>query len=54
MLSARVMVAAGFQVVALDLPITHNVLKLSGMDGIQEWMLKAISQMFLEFMATGL
>lgn len=43
--------AAGLQVVALDLPITHTVLKPSEGDGIQEWMLKAISQMFLEFMA---
>jgi DNA invertase Pin-like site-specific DNA recombinase len=43
--------AAGLQVVALDLPITHAVLKPTGDDGIQEWMLKAISQMFLEFMA---
>ena len=43
--------AAGLQVVALDLPITHAVLKPTDDDGIQEWMLKAISQMFLEFMA---
>ncbi|MFK4136011.1 recombinase family protein [Pseudomonas luteola] len=43
---------AGLQVVALDVPLTHTALKpAAGEEGIQGWMLRALSQMFLEFMA---
>lgn len=44
---------AGLQVVSLDLPLTHSLLRpaTAGSDGLQEWMTRALSQMFLEFMA---
>jgi len=44
---------AGLQVVSLDLPLTHALLRpaAAGGDSAQEWMTRAVSQMFLEFMA---
>lgn len=44
---------AGLQVVSLDLPLTHALIRpaAAGGDGLQEWMTRALSQMFLEFMA---
>lgn len=44
---------AGLQVVSLDLPLTHSLLRpaAAGGDSAQEWMTRAVSQMFLEFMA---
>lgn len=44
---------AGLQVVSLDLPLTHALIQpaAAGGDGLQEWMTRALSQMFLEFMA---
>ncbi|MEB0221352.1 recombinase family protein [Pseudomonas sp. AB12(2023)] len=41
----------GLQLVAADMPITYAALKPSTSDPMQAWMLKAIAQMFLEFMA---
>ncbi|WP_426944907.1 recombinase family protein [Pseudomonas oryzihabitans] len=43
---------AGLQVVSLDLPLTHALIRPAtvGGDGLQEWMTRALSQMFLEFM----
>lgn len=44
--------AAGLQVVAVDLPVTHGALKPpSGEGGIEAWLQKAVAQMLLEFMA---
>lgn len=45
--------AAGLQVVAVDLPVTHAVLKPKAGDssGIETWLQKAVAQMLLEFMA---
>ncbi len=44
---------AGLQVVSLDLPLTHVLIRpaAAGGDGLQEWMTRALSQMFLEFKA---
>lgn len=45
---------AGLQVVSLDLPLTHSLLRPAAAaagDSAQEWMTRAVSQMFLEFMA---
>lgn len=43
---------AGLNVVAIDLPLTHSLLNHGGGDQtIQAWMERALSQMFLEFMA---
>lgn len=41
------------EVVSLDLPLTHALLRPAGAcgDSAQEWMTRAVSQMFLEFMA---
>lgn len=43
---------AGLQVVSLDLPLTHSLIRPAtvGDDGLQEWMTRALSQLFLEFM----
>lgn len=44
---------AGLQVVSLDLPLTHLLLRpaAAGDDSAHRWMTRAMSQMFLEFMA---
>lgn len=41
---------AGLQVVSVDLPVTHSVLK-PATEGIEAWLQKAIAQMLVEFMA---
>lgn len=41
---------AGLQVVAIDLPVTHAALK-PGIEGVEGWLLKAMAQMLIEFMA---
>ncbi|SCW89245.1 Site-specific DNA recombinase [Pseudomonas peli] len=43
--------AAGLQVVAVDLPVTHMAMKPGTGEGIEPWLQKAMAQMFLEFMA---
>lgn len=46
-------VQAGLQVGSLDLPLTHSLLRpaVASADSAQEWMTRAVSQMFLELMA---
>lgn len=41
---------AGLQVVAVDLPVTHAVMK-PATEGVEAWLQKAIAQMLIEFMA---
>lgn len=40
----------GLQVVAVDLPVTHSLLKPPA-EGIETWLQKAMAQMLIEFMA---
>lgn len=46
----RQIAGAGLRVVAIDLPVTHKALAPQG-EGIEAWLLDAIAQMLLEFMA---
>lgn len=46
----RQIAQAGLNVVAVDLPVTHAVLKPAS-EGLEAWLQKAIAQMLVEFMA---
>ena len=48
---ARQISAAGLQVVAVDLPVTHMAMRPASGEGIEAWLHQALAKMFLEFMA---
>ncbi|MNC59233.1 hypothetical protein D3C75_1090290 [compost metagenome] len=42
---------AGLQVVAVDLPVTHAVMK-PATEGVEAWLQKAIAQILIQFVAS--
>lgn len=48
---ARQISAAGLQVVAVDLPVSHMAMQPASGEGIEAWLHQALAKMFLDFMA---